>query len=266
MSFKSYLLPAVAALAVVLASCTTPKDIAYFQDMNAGQSLNVENPLEIKFRPDDKISILVSTQDLELNSMFSLYGGRSATGAATNTMNSYERNGSNYVIDQDGFIRFPILGRIHVAGLNRQELQDHIRQQLIDQNLVKDPIVTVNYENLCVTILGDVGVGRVEIDRDKFTILDALSKSGDLRITGKRTNIKVIRDNYGKKTAYEVNLCSAEDLYNSPVFYLQQNDVIYVEQNKKQKRTSTVLGNDVVTPSFWMSMASFVVTLIGWFK
>ena len=115
-------------------------------------------------------------------------------------------------------------------------------------------------------ILGDVGTGRVQIDRDKFTILDAIGSSGDLNITGQRTNVKVIRENYGKKTAYEVNLCSAEDLYSSPVYYLQQNDVIYVEMNKKEKRNSTVMGNSTVQPSFWMGLATFVVSAMAWFS
>jgi polysaccharide export outer membrane protein len=153
-----------------------------------------------------------------------------------------------------------------VAGLNRQELQETIRELIMEKVLVRDPIVTVDYSNLYVIILGDVGTGRVQIDRDKFTILDAIGSSGDLNITGQRTNVKVIRENYGKKTAYEVNLCSAEDLYSSPVYYLQQNDVIYVEMNKKEKRNSTVMGNSTVQPSFWMGLATFVVSAMAWFS
>lgn len=252
---------------MTMAACTTPTNITYFQDFPGGASMTVENPMEIKFKPDDRISILVSTTEQELNSMFSLYGGRSANGTASaSSSGESSRRGSEYVVDSEGFIRFPVLGRIHVAGLNRQELQDFIRNEIMDRQLVKDPIVTVNYEGLYVTILGDIGTGRVAIDRDKFTLIDAISSKGDLAITGKRTNVKVIRENYGKKTAYEVNLCSAEDLYNSPVYYLQQNDVIYVEMNKKQKRNSTVLGNSTATPAFYMSLASFIVTIINWFK
>ena len=155
---------------------------------------------------------------------------------------------------------------IHVAGLNRQELQETIRNMIIEKDLIKDPIVTVDYSNLYVIVLGDAGAGRVEIDRDKFTILDAIGTRGDLNITGQRTNVKVIRENYGKKTVYEVNLCSAEDLYSSPAYYLQQNDVIYVEMNKKQKRNATVMGNSVVQPSFWMGLATFVVSALAWFN
>lgn len=246
----------LAAMAIMLlGSCSTPKDIAYFQDFNAGKSIMVQNPVEIKFRADDEIRIMVSTQREELTKQFSLSLGASAAS-----------EGSRYTIDSDGCIRFPMLGKIHVAGLNRQELQEMIRELIMEKDLVRDPIVTVDYSNLYVIILGDVGTGRVQIDRDKFTILDAIGSSGDLNITGQRTNVKVIRENYGKKTVYELNLCSAEDLYSSPVYYLQQNDVIYVEMNKKEKRNSTVMGNSTVQPSFWMGLATFVVSALAWFK
>lgn len=242
------------AVVALLSSCSTPKDIAYFQDFNAGKSIIVQNPVEIKFKADDEIRIQVSTSRQELSQLFSLSSGSSGG-----------EGGSRYTIDSDGYIRFPMLGQIHVAGLNRQELQESIRNMIMEKDLVKDPIVTVDYSNLYVIVLGDVGAGRVEIDRDKFTILDALATQGDLDITGQRTNVKVIRENYGKKTVYEVNLCSAEDLYASPVYYLQQNDVIYVEMNKMKKRTATVMGNSAVQPSFWMGLATFVVTALAWF-
>ncbi|MBQ0023509.1 MAG: polysaccharide biosynthesis/export family protein [Prevotellaceae bacterium] len=249
----------MATIVAVLTSCSTPKDVAYFQDFNQGSSIVVQNPVEIKFKADDEIRILVSTREKELSDLFSLYAN-SGTGGGTESS-----RGSRYTIDSEGCIRFPILGKIHVAGLNRQELQETIRDMIIEKQLVKDPIVTVDYSNLYVVVLGDVGAGRVNIDRDKFTLLDALSAQGDLAITGQRQNVKVIRENYGKKTVYEVNLCSAEDLYASPVYYLQQNDVIYVEQNNKQKRNSTVNGNSTATPAFWMSLASFLVGVLNWF-
>ena len=235
-------------ITALLTSCSTPKDIAYFQDFNIGKSIVVQNPVEIKFKADDEITISVSTQDAELDQRYSLGSGE-----------------SKYTIDSEGCIRFPKLGKIHVAGLNRQELQETIRESLIEKEYVTDPIVTVDYSNLYVIVLGDVGTGRVQIDRDKFTILDALGTLGDLNITGQRTNVKVIRENYGKKTAYEINLCSAEDLYASAVYYLQQNDVVYVEMNKKEKRNSTVMGNSTVQPAFWMSLASFLVGVLSWF-
>ena len=239
---------------MLLSSCSTPKDIAYFQDFNPGKSIVVQNPVEIKFRADDEIRILVSSDKPELAAQFSLSSGGSSG------------EGSRYTIDSEGCIRFPLLGKIHVAGLNRQELQETIREQIIAKGLIRDPIVTVDYSNLYVILLGAAGAGRVRIDRDKFTILDAIGTQGDLNINGLRTNVKVIRESYGKKSVYEVNLCSAEDLYSSPVYYLQQNDVIYVEMNKKEKRNATVMGNSTVQPSFWMGLATFIVSAIAWFK
>lgn len=254
---KAYSLLVVAMMAVIalLSSCSVPKDVAYFQDFNPGKSIVVQNPVEIKFKADDEIRILVSSDRKELAEQFSL-----TTGTTTGS------EGSRYTIDSEGCIRFPMLGKIHVAGLNRQELQEAIRDQIMEKGLIRDPIVTVDYSNLYVIVLGAAGAGRLKIDRDKFTILDAIGSQGDLDISGQRTNVKVIRENYGKKTVYEVNLCSAEDLYSSPVYYLQQNDVIYVEMNKKEKRNATVMGNSTVQPSFWIGLATFIVGAIAWFK
>jgi polysaccharide export outer membrane protein len=246
---------AMAVVVAMLSSCSVPKDIAYFQDFNPGKSIVVQNPVEIKFKADDEITIMVSSDKKELAEQFSL----SSSGNSGN-------EGSRYTIDSEGCIRFPMLGKIHVAGLNRQELQETIREQIMEKGLIRDPIVTVDYSNMYVIILGAAGTGRVQIDRDKFTILDAIGSQGDLNINGLRTNVKVIRENYGKKTVYEVNLCSAEDLYASPVYYLQQNDVIYVEMNKKEKRNATVMGNSTVQPSFWMGLATFIVSAMAWFK
>ena len=244
-----------AVVVAMLSSCSVPKDIAYFQDFNPGKSIVVQNPVEIKFRADDEITIMVSSDKKELAEQFSL-----------SSSSSGGNEGSRYTIDSEGCIRFPMLGKIHVAGLNRQELQETIRDQIMEKGLIRDPIVTVDYSNMYVIILGAAGTGRVQIDRDKFTILDAIGSQGDLNINGLRTNVKVIRENYGKKTVYEVNLCSAEDLYASPVYYLQQNDVIYVEMNKKEKRNATVMGNSAVQPSFWMGLATFIVSAMAWFK
>ena len=133
----------VVALAM-LSSCSVPKDIAYFQDFNPGKSIVVQNPVEIKFKADDEITIMVSSDKKELAEQFSLGGGG-------------QGGGSRYTIDSDGCIRFPMLGKIHVAGLNRQELQETIRDQIMEKGLIRDPIVTVDYSNLYVIVLGAAG-------------------------------------------------------------------------------------------------------------
>ena len=117
-----------------------------------------------------------------------------------------------------------MLGHIHVAGMTRGEIAAYIKGELVSKNLVKDPVVTVEFMNLTVSVLGEVAnPGRFNIDKDRLTLLDALSMAGDLTVYGKRENVLVQREENGKKTLYRVNLNSGYDLYASPVYYLQQN-------------------------------------------
>lgn len=263
---KSKIFFVAASIAMLFTACSAPKNITYFQDMQPGMSITPQNPIEIKLKPSDEVNILVSTRDQDLSRLFSKGGGVSANTAATNTMNNINFGKSQnaaytYRLDSKGFIDFPVLGPIHVEGMNREELQEYIKNELINQNLVKDPIVTVEFSNLYVMILGETGSGRIPIDKDMFTILDAISQAGDLKISGQRENVKVIRENYGKQTAYEINLCKANELYASPVFYLQQNDVIYVEPNDKVKRTSTEYGSKTVNYTFWTGLLTTALTI-----
>ena len=255
-----------AIVLLTLSSCATPYNITYFQDMPLEQEVTIVKPQEVLFQPGDEISILVSTRDAALSSLFSLYSNYSV-GSATGS-SVYNRRESFYVIDSDGCIDFPVLGRIMVSGKSRFELQQYIKKMIQDQNLVKDPVVTVEFNNLYVTVIGSAGsVGRVNIDRDNFTILDAISQAGDLQLSGLRENVKVIREiGIDKRIAYEVNFCSAEDVYNSPVFYMQQNDIIYIEPSNKVKRTTTQYGSQMVNYTFWVGIVTSIFSLIALFN
>lgn len=257
-----------AVVLLALSGCATPYNVAYFQDMPLEQEVTITRPQPVKLHEGDEISILVSTRDAALSSLFSLYssynvsdGGGGGAASASNRRDSY------YTIGEDGCIDFPVLGRIKAEGYTRTELEQSIKKMLQDQNLVKDPVITVDYSNLFVTMIGSTGtVGRIPIDRDNFTILDAITQAGDLQLSGMRENIKVIRTtDMDKRIAYEVNLCSAEDLYNSPAYYLQQNDVIYVEPNNKTKRTTTEYGSQMVNYTFWLGILTSVLSLIAIF-
>ena len=252
---------------LVLSGCATPYNITYFQDMPLEQEVTIAKPQEVVLQPNDEISILVSTRDAALSSLFSLYSNYSI-GSSSGGGSSTNRRESFYVIGNDGCINFPVLGRIPVAGKTRFELEQFIKKMIQDQNLVKDPVITVDFNNLFVTVIGSAGsVGRVNIDRDNFTIIDAISQAGDLDLTGLRENVRVIREvGMDKRIAYEVNFCSAEDVYNSPVFYMQQNDVIYVEPSNKVKRTTTVYGTQMVNYTFWIGLLTSVFSLISLFK
>lgn len=253
---------------VALSSCSTPYNVAYFQDMPLEKRVPIVKPQSIRLHPADKVSILVSTRDASLSQLFSLHSNYSINNAGVGTsMNSTIHQPSEYTVGSDGYINFPILGRLNVLNKTREELQDYIKEELVAQNLVKDPIITVEFVNLNVLMMGATGVKRVPIDRDQFTILDAITQAGDLDITGQRENVRVIRESgANQRTAYEVNLCSAEELYNSPVYYLQQNDIVYVEPSDKVKRTTTEYGSSLVQYSFWIGLLTSALTVVAIFK
>lgn len=269
-SLKSHrsVLSLLVLITLALASCSTPYNVAYFQDMPLEKKVPIVKPQSIRLRPQDKISIMVSTRDASLSQLFSLYSTYSVGNAGSSTTTTSTQKPSEYTIGSDGCIDFPILGHLGVQGYTREELQNFLKDELVNRNLVKDPIVTVEYVNLNVTFMGAAGtVGRIPIDRDQFTILDAIAQAGDLDLSGQRENVRVIRESgINQRVAYEVNLCSAEELYNSPVYYLQQNDVIYVEPNNKVKRTTTEYGSRMVNYTFWTGLLTSALTLFAIFK
>lgn len=265
MKIKSLYLAGAMAAVIMTTSCSSKKQITYFQDLKPGQELVIANLSPIKLQPNDKVSIVVSTGDSRLNSMFNLPVARTniSQGNSNGKINSGgSESTSPYTLDSQGDINFPVLGKLHVAGMTREELGEYIRRELISRDLAKNPIVTVEYLNLSVTVLGEVGhPGRFAIDREDYTILDALSAAGDLTIFGQRDNIRVLREENGVQRVYDVNLNSGLNLTQSPVYYLQQNDVIYVEPNGTKARQSTPNGNSALTPSFWISIASFAASI-----
>lgn len=266
---RSLLLQAAGLLWTVwgLVACSTPARITYFQDLRPGESeQQVVAATEIKVRPGDKLSIIVNSRDPQLTQLFNLpyvtqQIGRGSTSTSSSS-NATSQGVSGYTVDEEGMIDFPVLGKIEIAGKNREEIAAFIKEELLAKNLVKDPVVTVEYMNLCISVLGEVASpGRYSIDRDKVTLLDAISMAGDLTIYGKREKVLVLREENGVQRVYGVNLCSAEHLYTSPVYYLRQNDVVYVEPNNVRARQATVNGNNVRSTSFWISLASLLTTI-----
>ena len=245
----------------LLGSCAAPKTISYFQDLNPGESeLTITDPVEIKIQPKDKLSILVNSQDPRLTNLFNLPILSSQIG----TDNNYNQNRglSGYTVNKNGSIDFPVLGEIKVQGMTREDVAAYIKKELILQDLIKDPVVTVEFMNLCISVMGEVNhPGRYNIDRDHLTVLDALSMAGDLTIFGNREKVLILRQESGKQRVYGVDLNSAQHIYSSPVYYLQQGDVVYVEPNDTRKRQSTVNGNNIRSTSFWISIASLLTSI-----
>lgn len=252
-------------LTAVLSSCSTPKDITYFQDVSDGSRHEVMMPKELVAEPGDKLTITVHSKDPQLAQLFNLPIASNRVGQYTSagTTSTGSGNVASYTIDSSGDIDFPVLGTLHIRGMKRQEIAEYIKKELIQRNLVKDPTVIVEFIGRGVNVLGEVGrPGRVDMDRDKFTIIDAITGAGDLTIQGRRDNVIVLRNEDGRVVAHQVDLTNANSVLNSPVYYLQQEDVVYVEPTDVKKRTTTANGNSVFTPAFWISIVSFATTLL----
>ena len=253
------------ALLLMLSSCDVSKRITYFQDIQDYQLATgkEEQPApEIRLRPEDKISIIVNTKVQELTTLFNLpYTPRILGSVYDNTATSYGASG--YIIKADGTIDFPVLGAVQAAGKTRDELSEYIKSELMNRNLVNDPVVTVEFVNLQFSVMGEVKVpGSYMITRDHITLLDALSMAGDLNINGRRDNVLVLRpDASGKLIAYMVDMRSFDNVKNSPAYYIHQNDYIYVEPNKKRANESTVNANTVQSASFWISVVSLLASV-----
>ena len=245
-------------LSITLFSCSTPQNISYMEGVPNGVVFN-DAPQTIKVQAGDKISIVAKSKDPQLSELFNLAVASQRIGS---TNNSSSQQMSCYNVASDGCIDFPVIGKIKVADMTREQIAETIKQKLISENLVKDPVITVEFENLHFSVMGEVNnPGQYSIDRDNISLLDALSKAGDLTIYGRRDNVLVMRQEGGQKKVYRVNLTSADCVMNSPVAYLQQNDVVYVDPNNMRKRQSTVNGNNVLSASFWVSIASLLTSI-----
>jgi len=232
-----------------LTSCKTPRDITYLQDALENVPIQTQTDGNIRFLPGDKLSIFVHSRDPQLMQLFNI----SRSGAST-TGSAY------FTVDPKGEIDFPVLGTIKVQGFTRDQVAQNIKAELLKQNLVKDPVVNVEFYNMNFYVLGESGAGARPIIKDKITLIEAISLSGDLNINGLRKNVMVLRQEGDQQVPYRVDLTSANSVFNSPVYYIRQNDVVYVEPNNMAKRNSTVMGSAAYTPSFWLGMFSAAVS------
>ena len=232
------------ATAFLLFSCASKQDVVYFQNAaNAGLETNVnQNISTTRFKVDDLISIFVSTLDPEASVPFNLFRGA-------------ERNGNlpeqvDYLVDKDGEIDFPVIGKISVVGLTPEELRVNLRDALSDY--LKNPIINIRLKNFTVTVLGEVArPGTYIINGEQITILEALGLAGDMTIKGMRKNVLVIREFEGTKVYNRIDLTS-KNATDSQVYYLSQNDVVYVEPN-----------NSAITSSSLDNRASIIVSIVS---
>ena len=166
-----------------------------------------------------------------------------------------------YVVDNEGYIDFPILGKIKASGLSRWQLQEQITQALAEKKMLTDGLVTVEFMNFKVSILGEVtNPGTYTINSDKVTVLEAIAMAKDLTIFGERDHVYIIREENGQRKSYQLDLRSA-DIFKSPAYYLKQNDVVYVQPNSVRAGQSTINQNAMKSVSLWISIASLLTSI-----
>lgn len=254
---------AIMAIVAVAAGCspTTYQQIDYLQDISEDASLNMKENMGILIQPQDQLSIVVSSRNPELSAALNKPTATYAAGSEITSTNYGGYRILGYVVDNNGDLDFPMLGIIHVAGLTRWELQDMIKERIISEGILLDPIVTVEFMNFRISVMGEVtSPGTYGVTGDKITLLGALALAKDLTIFGRRDNVTVIREQNGKREVYKVDLRSST-LFDSPAYYLQQNDVVYVYPNSVRAGQSTINENYFKSGSFWISLSSVAITV-----
>lgn len=242
---------------VLLSSCASREEIAYFQDEPLSSAADLTNNYEISFKPADMLTIDISAQDPEAVAPFLL------TPVAQNTRNSLRINGDlrmqTYLIDVYGNIEFPVLGKLKMEDLTRVEATEMLTEKLSEY--IKDPIVNVRLVNFTVTVLGEVKApGTFTVQNERISLSEALGLAGDLTIYGVRDNVLLIREIDGKKQYAKFDLNSVNVL-NSKNYYLTQNDVIYVEPNKARVRQSSYNPNNAIIISGVATLAAIIALI-----
>jgi polysaccharide export outer membrane protein len=262
---KTLLIAALAAAVMALVSCNpeTYKKINYLQDVHRDTTMTMKVNNGIIIQPQDQLSIIVTSRDPKMAVPFNLAVSTFYTGSELSSSGGASQRITGYVVNNEGDITFPSLGSIHVAGLNRWELQELIKDKLSEEGLLRDAVVTVEFLNFKVSVLGEVTApGTYSVTGDKITIFQALALARDLTIYGQRENVQVIREQNGRRHIYTLDLTNSE-IFKSQAYYLQQNDVVYVTPSKVRAGQGEINENYFKSGSFWISLASISMTTIN---
>jgi polysaccharide export outer membrane protein len=251
-------------IAISLLSCRTNKNITYFKDISDSLYLNPQIVSTAKFedpkiRPNDILQVSIITLEPIINEMLNTEGTSSFSvqpGTTNTSTSSPSING--FLVDKDGYIELPVVGKIKLTGLTTAEARDFIHKKV--EIFYKSPVVNVRFTNFTITVLGEViRPATYVVPNEKVSILDAIGMAGDLTIYGKRENILLIRDTSGYKQFIRFNLNSSS-VITSPYFYLKQGDMVYVEPNKSKIETTDAAK--IRNYSLLISLAALVVTII----
>jgi polysaccharide export outer membrane protein len=238
---------------VIISSCSN-RNLVYFSDLapSTSSDIPIKNTIQLKIQPDDLLSITVSSLNTESNILFN---NIMIPSAQTTTGNISRGVNEGYLVDKSGAINFPVIGKINLAGLTKEQAIDKMTNEI--KVHVKNPIVNVRFLNFKVTVIGEVRTpSSFTVDTEKINVLEALGLAGDMTEFGKRENVLIIREKDGVRTAARINL-NNKDVLNSPFFYLQQNDIVYVEPSNRAKVAQTDPGNRYIP--FWTTIISSAV-------
>ena len=264
---KKLIYTAVVAMTMILVfgSCESTKNVAYFKNADSISLASSKGLYEAKIMPKDELTITVVTTDPRAAVPFNL--AVTATLGTGGNLNSGSSTLQGYLVDNNGDIQFPVVGKIHVAGLSKNECQDLIKEKISPYLAEKEnPIVTVRMASYRVTVTGEVAKpGVVYVPTEKMSIVEAMASAGDLTIYGKRENVMLIReDAKGEKHVHRLNLNDV-NIINSPYYYLQQNDIVYVEPNKVKAQNSAIGSSTTLWFSLvgtLMSLASIIISVV----
>ncbi|MFO7673951.1 MAG: polysaccharide biosynthesis/export family protein [Lutibacter sp.] len=237
-----------AVIMVSMGSCVSNKEIIYLQDVEGINALEAIVKVEPKIQQNDILSINVSAMDAEAALPFNLFEAGNTTSLPKPI---------TYLVNSDGEINFPVLGKIKVEGYSTKEITNHLTETLAVY--IKNPIVNIRLTNFKITVLGEVkSPGTYPVPNERISILEAIGLAGDLTIQGKRKTVVLVREQNGKRTFVDIDLTSKEIL-NSPYFYLAQNDVLIVEPNKSKINSSAVGANTGII----LSSISFLISIVA---
>jgi len=242
--------------AVLFTSCASRKKVLYYQNVEEVLAQNnTVTHFETHLQPDDLLMIIVSAQDREAAAPFNLVN--TMTTNPNNPAGTGQMQQQLYLVDNKGNIEFPVLGTIKISGLSKKEAIDYITKEV--SKYIINPIVNMRIMNFKVTVQGEVNrPGIHTVVSERLTLADAIALSGDMTVYGKRENVLVIREVEGKRIPYRVDMTKA-DFITSPYYYLNQNDIVYVEPNKTRVNSSAVGPN----LSLGISAISLIVTIIA---
>ncbi len=242
---------------ILLTSCASQKEVSYLQGVEGDYKMNIEQKQYAGIQNGDWLSIVVNSKDAELAQMFNL--PVVSVSLVHEGMYSTGNRISGYLVNDNGCIDFPQLGEVKVVGLTLNELSTLIKNGILELGYIKDPIVTSQYMNFRITVIGEVTKpGAYSVSNGKVNIFEALGLAGDMTIYGQRNNVKIIREENGIRNVIVLDLRD-KNILNSPYYYLRQNDVVYVEPNKTKSGQSKINQNRTI--GTWASIVSVLTSI-----